>query len=545
MTGERDLREPDAERHARVPGYDVARAVAICGMVLINFGVYLLGPPRGTPIDIALRWLAHVPGGRASSLFVTLAGVGIARMAYGDATLARNTLLKRSALLLVLGITNLLLGWWIDILHFYACYLAIAAVFFLRATPRALLGSAIVLGLAGGVLAFALPEDGRSHIAYSTIELARAAWTDGVAPTVPWIEIARQCAVAALRDALLDGIHPVVPWLAFLLYGMWLGRLDLRASALRRTVLARALAVFLGTEILSITLSALTIRNESPSLAPIFTLVHTDWSPSPLYVLSAAATATCVIALAHELVERAPKNAAVRLLGNAGQLSLTIYLVHAHLAIGIPRFALHLADAFSIEEMLAYWLAFVAVVLPLAALYRTRFTRGPVEWLMRRLTGSPDHVPPLVEAQTPSREPPRWVWPLALGVATLLPLADLLGVAPPQTSCAARAGLSLATHIETPGQLTLLCPRARYAITLDAPTPLVIATRSGLDVYLEVRREGVMIVEDDDSGPGLDARITATLGPGRYDVDVRPYSAATGPFVLSIARDASRDRAAP
>jgi uncharacterized membrane protein YeiB len=150
MSAEREIPETsDTDRHARVPGYDVARAVAICGMVLINFGVYLLGPPQGTPIDIALRWLAHVPGGRASSLFVTLAGVGIARMAYGDATLARATLLKRSALLVLFGTINLLLGWWIDILHFYACYLAIAAVFFLRATPRALLGSAIGLGLLG------------------------------------------------------------------------------------------------------------------------------------------------------------------------------------------------------------------------------------------------------------------------------------------------------------------------------------------------------------------------------------------------------------
>ena len=68
----------------------------------------------------------------------------------------------------------------------------------------------------------------------------------------------------------------------------------------------------------------------------------------------------------------------------------------------------------------------------------------------------------------------------------------------------------------------------------------MLTTRSGLDVYLEVRREGVMIVQDDDSGPGFDSRIAATLGPGRYDIDVRPYSAATGPFVLEIARDPER-----
>src|SRR5260221_12391050 len=77
------------EHHERVPGYDVARAVAICGMVLINLGVYLLGPPHGGAGEIVLRWVAHLPGGRASSLFVTLAGVGIARVACRGVSPAR------------------------------------------------------------------------------------------------------------------------------------------------------------------------------------------------------------------------------------------------------------------------------------------------------------------------------------------------------------------------------------------------------------------------------------------------------------------------
>lgn len=522
MSAERDKETPEAspDAHERVPGYDVARAIAIGGMVLINFGVYLLGPPRGTPGEIVLRWLAHVPGGRASSLFVTLAGVGIARMAYGDVGRARKTLLLRAALLVALGATNLARGWWIDILHFYACYLAIAAVFFLRATPRALIGSAVGVGLLGGVFAFVFPEDQRA-------------------------EVARFSAEGVLRDALIDGIHPVLPWLAFLLFGMWLGRLDLRGEALRRRILARALGVFVVTELASVALSALSVRSEGAVAGRLLGLLHTDWSPSPLYVLSASATATSVIALAHELVARAPRHVVTRVLGNAGQLSLTIYLLHAHVAIGIPRFALGLADALSVEQMLAYWAAFVAIVLPLAALYRAYFRRGPVEWVMRLLTGSPDHVAPLGQLEPSAHEPPRWVWPVLIATIALLPLGDFVGIAPPRTVCAARAGLGVPS--ETASELTLLCPRARFAIELDAPTPLVLTTRSGLDVYLEVRREGTMIVQDDDSGPGFDSRIEATLGPGRYDVDVRPYSAATGPFVLELSASEypTRSPAAP
>lgn len=533
MKAEPESSAPEAahDPHERVPGYDVARALAIGGMVLINFGVYLLGPPRGTPGEIVLRWLAHVPGGRASSLFVTLAGVGIARMAYGDVARAQRTLLLRAALLAALGAINLALGWWIDILHFYACYLAIAAVFFLRATPRALVGSAVGFGLLGGLFALAFQEDLRAEVPRYSVE-------------------------GVLRDALIDGIHPVLPWLAFLLFGMWLGRLNLRLVALRRRVLARALLVFAVTEVASLALSALTVRTGGAGAGRLLTLLHTDWSPSPLYVLSASATATSVIALAHERVDRAPKHPITRVLGNAGQLSLTIYLVHAHLAIGIPRFLPRLAATLStylakagapvaipnlypylstelsIEQMLAYWAAFVLTVLPLAALYRSRLRRGPVEWLMRKLTGSPEHVAPLALASGATGEPPRWAWPALACVIALLPLADFVGIAPPRITCGERRAIDAPSEVAS--ELTLLCPRARFSLALDAPTPLVLTTRSGLDVYLEVRRDGRMIVEDDDSGPGFDSRIEATLGPGRYEVDVRPYSAATGPFVLEL-----------
>src|SRR5260221_11387366 len=83
------------EHHERVPGYDVARAVAICGMVLINLGVYLLGPPHGRAGGIVLRSVAHLPGALASSPFVTLAGVGDARMARRGVSRAGRTLLVR------------------------------------------------------------------------------------------------------------------------------------------------------------------------------------------------------------------------------------------------------------------------------------------------------------------------------------------------------------------------------------------------------------------------------------------------------------------
>jgi hypothetical protein len=41
--------------------------------------------------------------------------------------------------------------------------------------------------------------------------------------------------------------------------------------------------------------------------------------------------------------------------------------------------------------------------------------------------------------------------------------------------------------------------------------------------------------EDDDSGEGVHARLTAAITPGHYELVVRPYSATTGPYVVEIS----------
>lgn len=59
---------------ARTPGYDVARALAILGMVLVNYKLRTDAEERaiGWPL-----WLANLLDGRAAALFVVLAGLGI------------------------------------------------------------------------------------------------------------------------------------------------------------------------------------------------------------------------------------------------------------------------------------------------------------------------------------------------------------------------------------------------------------------------------------------------------------------------------------
>ncbi len=114
----------------RMPGIDMARALAILGMVLVNFRAK--AGATAASLD-GLNWVAERAEGKAAALFLVLAGVGISlRSCRARARPAdwlrreRIALLERAAVLFVLG-TMLLHVWNYDILHVYGLYLALAA----------------------------------------------------------------------------------------------------------------------------------------------------------------------------------------------------------------------------------------------------------------------------------------------------------------------------------------------------------------------------------------------------------------------------------
>ncbi len=79
--------------------------------------------------------------------------------------------------------------------------------------------------------------------------------------------------------------------------------------------------------------------------------------------------------------------------------------------------------------------------------------------------------------------------------------------------------------IGTPGEEDL------YTFTVTQGGPHVMDTRGGTDVVMRLfgpDSETALIAEDDDSGVGLNPRITADLVPGTYYLQVRHYRKATG-----------------
>ena len=123
---------PPDHQTSRQVGFDVARALAVIGMVIVNFKVVLGADKQGADW---LVWLVGLLDGRAAATFVILAGVGIsllsrrARKNNDPLALAekRKTLLKRALFLFCFGLIYAPV-WPADILHFYGIYLLLGAV---------------------------------------------------------------------------------------------------------------------------------------------------------------------------------------------------------------------------------------------------------------------------------------------------------------------------------------------------------------------------------------------------------------------------------
>jgi uncharacterized membrane protein YeiB len=498
----------------RVRGYDFARALAMIGMVFINFPIFLAATESGT----LLAWGANIHAGRAAALFVTLAGVGVALMCRGaNPWLVRRTLLLRSLFLLALG-SALLLVWRIDILHFYAFFLAMAALFLVTAPRWALLAWVVGVTLTTLIVHAVWPDIAE------TLDVATAWGDEGASYWSP---------LGLLQNVFISGVHPALPWFAFIAGGVWIGSHDLTDSATRSKLMALGAALGVGAPLLSVAIELAASAGWLPTATLYFTGVAHD--PSPLYVAGGLGTSMFVIALSQAIVARWPSALVVRALVATGQLALTIYLVHALIGVVVP------ARLFGVEEMplawvLVYCAVFCLVVIAAAHVYRLRFERGPVELVMRAFAGE---TPRKIERSERAllRAPPSW-WTWAAGASLGVLVAVQVIGAPINTVCA--TGVLPQRAI---GSLDLLCREQAFDFSVTQRADVSLETHASRDLTLELYQDGELIGRNDDGGVGLNAALSMTLEPGRYRVEVAPYESAVGPYLLT-RRDASATRRA-
>ncbi len=355
------LQEAPKARTTRIPGLDLARAIALFGMVIVNFEISMGALGSGP------AWLSALTGsvqGRAAATFVVLAGVGAslgsARMRLsGEAQgrrAARLTLLKRGLFLFLVG-TVFLSVWFADILHFYGIWLALGAGL-LFVSPRVL--AITLIAMLVGSAAFLLSGHFFDHWNLRTLS-----YRD-------------ESALGFLRNTFLDGWHPVVPWFALYVYGMWLGRLDLTNQDLRKKLLIITLvggALLLGIEKLF-----------APELwfkfRPAHLLMTTSLPPTPTFIAFGICFATFVITLACNFADRFPRFSAVFI--PTGQLALTLYVAHVILGLGSLEAMGRLHDQ-SLPFSVACAVGFYALAVAGSYLWRKRFARGPLEAIMRKV----------------------------------------------------------------------------------------------------------------------------------------------------------------
>lgn len=350
---------------ARRPGPDVVRALAMLGVITMNYHGYLIiqGGRRdgGWAYDLFDPWVGPLST-RFAATFVLTAGVGVTlltRSALGDPARVvdmRWRLVRRGLLLYGFGLAFDFV-WPGTILVYYGAMFVVAALLFtLRIRWVLLVG--LVAALAGWLIRWWVYE--RELDGHDT------SWL-----TAPGERSPR----GLVTDVFVNGTHPLLPWLAFLCTGIVVGRLLDRAWWRPAAAGAGFVLFAAGTIAAAAGMSdrALVVLSNDP------------FDRGVAYTASALGTALLAFAAITWVADRYASTPAVDALRRAGQTTLTIYVSHA-LVFNLLVDWLDVVEPGGLATSLGFAWAYWLVVTAAAIAYHRRFGRGPVERLYRRLT---------------------------------------------------------------------------------------------------------------------------------------------------------------
>ena len=354
---------------SRILGFDIARALAIFGMVIVNFKIAMQAQ---TGADFWLGF-AQLFEGRASALFVILAGIGISLMTKKvqlepqkpQIRKAQVQLLKRALVLFIIGLTFTPI-WPADILHFYGVFFAIAAPLCFASDRTLLLSTfGFVLGFVGLLFLFNYDQG----------------WDW---PTLTYTDLWTWQGMA--RHLMFNGFHPVFPWTAFLLFGMWLGRQPLSQLHTQKRLFITALCCLL---IIEGSLALLHYFSSTYWLWPkeLTNLLFTTSiiPPLPQYMLSAASSSVLILVGCLWLSQRYQQSHIMQSLHKTGQLSLTLYIGHVLIGMGLLE-SFNLLNNQHIEVALFSAIVYCLCAIAFSMIWLHYFKHGPCEWLFKKLT---------------------------------------------------------------------------------------------------------------------------------------------------------------
>jgi uncharacterized membrane protein len=341
---------PATVRTARLAGIDLARALAILGMLAVH-----VGPTDADGVAGTLYGLTH---GRSAILFGLLAGVGVSLLATSRSATtasARGRLVWRALVLLPLGLVLQPLDHGVFvILQDYAVLFLLGAAL-LAVSDRGLLGLAALSWL-GGSGAYLWGRIARPD----AFAREAAAWGDAPGEV--------------LHRLVLSGPYPLITWAAPFLLGMWLGRRDLRPRRAHKDLLLAGTVGVLTVVAVSRGLAAVLPTPDDPGWGRL--IVDEPHSQMPLWLLGATSSALLVLGACLWVAEVAPRSTWP--LVAVGQLAFTVYVGHL-LALHLANEALT-SDAVGRASLLV--LGFTVVAMAVATAWRAVLPRGPLELVL-------------------------------------------------------------------------------------------------------------------------------------------------------------------
>ncbi|NIH72295.1 heparan-alpha-glucosaminide N-acetyltransferase domain-containing protein [Auritidibacter ignavus] len=336
----------------RLTGIDVARALAILGMIAVH--VYPLNVTDAATGRIVPSWVGWIAAGSSSVLFCVVAGVSVVLLSRNASTVGFGQivirLLLRATVLVLLGLTLGQLDSGVAVILVHYGVLFVIAIAFLKLSAKVLgvlaVSWLVLMPLLFGVLNRFL------QAAMGRVEYVNnfRLWSN---PN--FITLLEQPGVT-LWDVLVSGYYPVLVWTGFLLLGMFIAKMDLRSFPVHLLLFGAGLLVAGLTRAAGYGLASnperlrrwselsFTDPAEAPAAAltgsgmvtqylvgdPSWYVMVAPHSTAPLDVISTAGIAVAVIGLCLILTQHTAglgDKVLYPLIG-AGAIPLTLYVAH-------------------------------------------------------------------------------------------------------------------------------------------------------------------------------------------------------------------------
>jgi uncharacterized membrane protein YeiB len=377
-------------RRPRVLGLDLARSVALLGMLLAHFGAAAVaGAETGWQQSVT-----RFTDGRSMPLFVVLSGCGISLL-LARAVRPWRELAGRAALLLVIGLAFEATTPVAVILQAYAIYLLLAVPFNKLATRWLLpvAGAFVAIGAATNLFL-------NEHLPITSENLGSSTARIGALRLLTRPHV-------LLADLFFTGSYPVFPSFAFVLVGIWIARHDLTTRRFRHGLVGVGLVLAVvgygagfasqdhrgandivkadaiveqvtSDDVFSSEDSAKSARPDEPGPTGWDLLDQAGHSDMPAWMIGATGMACFAIGVCLTAAHRAKRF--VMPFVALGQLALTAYVGH----LALLRWPMKSWPwGFNANEGLGLTVAGWVTAAAVAWAWRLRFTNGPLEYLLR------------------------------------------------------------------------------------------------------------------------------------------------------------------